>query len=119
VLAYENALVCSFARHLCDAMETRSGKVPLLRLEDLQAAEARAKMLLAHRPTSKRVEKLGAVQFAIDDILRVHYFDGIRVVPERRRVLTKVLTLLLCLSGPLNRKPITTSSNSPTITNRQ
>ena len=105
VLAYENALLCSFARHHCAALEARVGRVPVLRVEDLQAAEARAKTLLAHRPTSKQVEKLGAVQFAVGGILGVHYFDGIKVVPDRKWVLTKVLTLLICFSAALNDLP--------------
>ena len=118
VLAYENALFCSFARHLCAAMGTRFGRVPVLRAEDLQAAEALAKTLLAHRPTLKQVEKLGAVQFAVGGIIGVHYLDGIKVVPERRRVLTKVLTLLICFSTAIAHKPIATSSHSPRIQNR-
>ena len=119
VLAYENALLCSFARHVCAAMETKCGKVPVLRVEDLLATEARAKKLLAHRPTAKKVEKLGAVQFAVGGIVGVHYFDGIRVVPEQKRVLLKVFTLLMCFSAANDRTPSTQSSNSPTIQNRQ
>jgi hypothetical protein len=101
VLAYENALLCSFARHLCAAMETRFGRVPVLRVEDLLATEPRAKKLLAHRRTLRRVEKLGAVQFAAGGILGVHHFDGIKVIPERKRALLKVLTLLMCFSAAI------------------
>ena len=119
VLAYENALLCSFAPHVCAAMETKCGKVPVLRVEDLLATEARAKKLLAHRPTAKKVEKLGAVQFAVGGIVGVHYFDGIRVVPEQKRVLLKVFTLLMCFSAAINGPPSTQSSNSPAINNRQ
>jgi hypothetical protein len=106
-LAYENALICSLARHVCAAMEIKHGKVPVLRVEDLQATEARAKTLLAHRPTLKQVEKLGAVQFAVGGIVAVHYFDGIRVIPDRKRVLLKVLTLLMCFSAANDRTPST------------
>jgi hypothetical protein len=119
VLAYENALLCSFGRHVCAAMETKWGEVPVLRLEDLQATEAPAKTLLAHRPTAKKVEKLGAVQFALGGILDVHYFDGIRVIPDRKRVLLKVLTLLMCFSAVPNRPPTTQSPTNSTIHNRQ
>lgn len=119
VLAYENALICSSTRHLCAALEARFGKVPVLRIEDLQATELRAKTLLAHRPTAKKVEKLGAVQFALGGILGVHYVNGIKVVPERKRVLLQVLTLLMCFSDAIDRTPCTQSSNSPTINNRQ
>ena len=99
VLAGENALICSFARHYCAAMEAWFGKVPVLRVEDLQATELRAQKLLAHGPTLKKVEKLGAVQFAVGGILQVHYFDGVGIVPDRQRVLLKVLTLLMCFSA--------------------
>lgn len=113
VLAYENALLCSFARHLCSAPEARVDRVPVLPLEDLQAAEARAKTLLAHRPTLKQVEKLGAVQFAVGGILGVHYFDGIKVVPERKRVLTKVLTLLMCFSAAIRDRHQRPAADQP------
>ena len=113
VLAYENALLCSFARHHCAALEARVGRVPVLRVEDLQAAEARAKTLLAHRPTLKQVEKLGAVQFAAGGILGVHYFDGIRVLPERKRVLMKVLTLLMCFSAAIRHRHQRPAADQP------
>ena len=113
VLAYENALLCSFARHLCAALEARFGRVPVLRVEDLLAAEDRAKTLLAHHPTSKQVEKLGAVQFAVGGILGVHYFDGIKVVPERKRVLTKVLTLLMCFSAAIRDRHQQPAADQP------
>lgn len=119
VLSYENALLSSFTRHVCAAMETKCGKVPVLRIEDLQATETRAKMLLAHRPTLKRVEKLGAVLFALGGILGVHYVDGIGVLPDRKRVLLKVLTLLPCFSAATNRTSFIQSSNSLIINNRQ
>jgi hypothetical protein len=112
VLAYENALICSFARHFCAALEARFGKVPMLKPEDLHATEARAKTLLAHAPTMKQVEKLGAVQFAVDGILGVHYFGGIGVIPDRKRVLLKVLTLLMCFSGAIEHR--TQPGNLPT-----
>jgi hypothetical protein len=119
VLAYENALLFSYARHVCVAQEARVGPVPVLRVEDLLATEARAKQLLAHRPTLKQVEKLGAVQFALGGILDVHYFDGIRVIPDRKCVLLKVLTLPMRFSAAINGPPSTQSSNSPAINNRQ
>ena len=100
-LAYEHALLLSYARHVYAAMESRYGKLPVLRADDLQATEARAKTLLAHRPTAKKVEKLGAVQFALGGILGVHYFDGIKVVPDPNHVLLKVLTLLMCFSDAI------------------
>jgi hypothetical protein len=117
-VAGENALIFSFARHFCAAMEARLGSVPVLKAEDPQATELRAQTMLAHGPTPKQVEKLRAVQFALGGILSVHYFGGIGVIPDRQRVLLKVLTLLQCFSGALNRPPITQSSHSPTIYTR-
>jgi hypothetical protein len=112
VLAGENALISSFARHFCVALEARLGSVPVLKAEDLHATEARAKALLAHGPTLKQVEKLAVVQFAVGGILKVHYFGGIGVIPDRKRVLLKVLTLLLCISAAIQDR--TQPGNLPT-----
>jgi hypothetical protein len=100
-LAYEHALIISYARHVDAAIETKYGKLPALRLEDLQAFEAQAKALLARGPTTQKVAKLGAVQFAVGGILKVHYFQGIGIIPDRKRVLLKVLTLLMCFSAAI------------------
>ena len=89
------------------------------RARALQTTELRAKALLAHPPTAKKVEKLGAVQFALGGILGVHDLDGTRVIPDRKRVLIKVLTLLMYFSDAIDRTPCNQSSNSPTIKNRQ
>jgi hypothetical protein len=86
VLAGENALIFSFARHYCAAMDARFGKVPVLKAEDLQATELRAQTLLADGPRLKQVEKLGAVQFALGGILKAHYFGGIGVTAAGQRV---------------------------------
>lgn len=97
-LAYEHALITSFARHLCAAIEHRFGSVPVLRLEHLRASEIQAKALLADRKNLKRIKGLGAIQFAEGGILGVHYVHGIGINPERNRVQLKVLTLLISFS---------------------
>jgi hypothetical protein len=114
-LAGENALICSFARHLCAAVETTSGQIPVLRAEVLRTAEAQATALLANRSTKKRVKELGAVQFAEAGILGVHYFEGIGVIPDAKRVLRKVLTLLICFSDAIQKTPISNDPSSNTL----
>ena len=109
-LAYENALTCSFARHLCAVVENRFGSVPILKLQDLLASEVRAKELLAGKRAVEQVRKLGAVQFAEGGILGLHSFRGIKVIPDAKRVLLKVVTLLICFNDTIQRAP----ANYPT-----
>ena len=111
--AYENALLCSFARHLCTAQQTRFGQVPTLQAADLQATEPRAKRFLANRRRLRRLERLGAVQFALRGILGGHDFDGIKVIPERKRVLLKVLTLLICTSDAIKDRQQQPATDEP------
>ena len=111
-LAYENALICSFARHFCAAVENRLASAPVLDLEDLLASEVPCKKLLAHRPTAKWIQKLAPVQFAVGGIIGQHYFDGIGVIPDRKRVLLKVLTLWLCFSDGITN--LSQPANLPT-----
>jgi hypothetical protein len=119
VLAYENALLCSFARHLCAALEKRSGQAPVLKLEDLLAIEIKADALLANQKNLKRIKRLEAVQFAEGGILGVHYVDGIRVVPDGKRVLLKVVALLLAFSAAVEATRILRPAHSPKSLNRQ
>jgi hypothetical protein len=109
-------LICSFARRLCAAVENRCGVTQAVKLEDLLACEVRAKALLKNARTAKQVRKCGAVQFAEGGILGVHYFDGIRAIPDARKVLLKVVTLLICFNNAIRRAPITHSINQEFIT---
>jgi len=97
--AYENWMVLAFARRLCVALNTRYGRVPALGEAQLKQAEIKATKLLKNRKMSLKVKLLPAVRFAERGILGLEYVGGIGVIPDRHRVLLKVLTLLVAFSA--------------------
>ena len=75
------------------------------------ASEIRSKKMLAHRPTARKLQRLGVVQFAVNGILGVHYLDGMGIIPDRKRVLLKVLALLICFTDVIQKTPTKPASD--------
>jgi len=63
-VAYENSLICAWARRLCAILENRYGTVPILKEAEIRRSEVLAKEMLADPETLKRIRNMDLIRAA-------------------------------------------------------
>lgn len=97
-VAYENSFICGWARRVCAIVKTRYGIVPILDEAEIRQSEDLAKKMLADAVTLKHIKNMGAIRMAEMVVVEGDDIDGSHIIPDRNRVLLKVLTLVIAFS---------------------
>jgi hypothetical protein len=97
-LAYENSFICAWARRVCAIVKTHYGIVPILDEAEIRQSEDLAKKMLADAVTLKHIKKMGVIRMAEIAMVEGVDIDGSPIIPDAKRVLLKVLTLVIAFS---------------------
>ena len=97
-LAYENSFICGWARRVYAIVKTRYGIVPILDEAEIRQSEELAKKMLADAVTLKHIKKMGAIRMAERTMVEGVDIDGTTIIPDKNRMMLKVLTLVIAFS---------------------